>query len=99
MARGNSWPTRFSILLWLLVLLVFAPASVFAQASRAVALHVTSEVPNRLELSVGDIAAFPRKSISVTDDKGARAEYAGVPVSEILEKAGAPLGKELKGPN
>jgi hypothetical protein len=90
---------RRSILASLLVVLLCTPADVFAQASRVVALHVTGEVPSRLELSAGDIAALPRQSISVTDDKGARVEYAGVPVAEILEKAGAPLGKELKGPS
>ena len=42
---------------------------------------------------------FQRQTIRVTDDKGAQVEYGGVPVAEILKKAGAPLGKELKGPN
>jgi len=75
------------------------PASAFAQAAPAVALHVTGEVPTHLELSLADIAAFPRQTIHVTDEKGAPAEYAGVPVAEILQKAGAPLGKEMKGAN
>ena len=30
---------------------------------------------------------------------GAKATYAGVPVLELLKRAGAPLGKELSGPN
>ena len=93
------WPLRFRIPSSLLVLLLCAPAIVFAQASQGVALRVTGEVPNHLDLSVGDIAAFQRQTIHVTDDKGTPVEYAGVPVAEILEKAGAPLGKQLKGPN
>ena len=88
-----------SILPALLTLLLCTPANVFAQTSPAVALRVSGEVPNHLELSVADIAAFPRQTIRVTDDKGAQVEYGGVPVAEILKKAGAPLGKELKGPN
>ena len=64
-----------------------------------VALRVIGEVPTHLELSLADIAAFQRQTIRVTDDKGAQAQYEGVPVAEILKKAGAPLGKELKGPN
>jgi DMSO/TMAO reductase YedYZ molybdopterin-dependent catalytic subunit len=74
-------------------------ATAFAQASPAAALHVTGEVPNHLELSLADIAALPRQTIHVTDEKGNPAEYAGVPVADILKKAGAPLGKEMKGRN
>ena len=88
-----------SILTALLTILLCTPASVFAQASQAAALRVTGEVPNHLELSIADIAALPRQTIRVTDDKGAQVDYGGVPVAEILKKAGAPLGKELKGPN
>jgi DMSO/TMAO reductase YedYZ molybdopterin-dependent catalytic subunit len=95
MKRENSWSLQIS----LLVLLLCIPASVFAQAPQAVALRVSGEVPAHLELSSADIAAFPRQTIRVTDDKGAQAKYGGVPLAKILKKAGAPLGKELKGPN
>lgn len=88
-----------AILSSLLVLFLIAPASALAQAPPAVTLRVTGDVPNRLELSAADLAAFQRQTIPVTDDKGAPVEYGGVPVAEILQKAGAPLGKELKGPN
>jgi len=83
----------------LLLLLFCMPASAFAQAPPAVALHVTGEVSNHLDLSLGDLAALHHETIHVTDEKGAPAEYAGVPVAEILAKAGAPLGKEMKGAN
>jgi DMSO/TMAO reductase YedYZ molybdopterin-dependent catalytic subunit len=95
MTRENSWPLKIS----LLILLLCTPANLFAQASKAVALRVSGEVPTHLELGVADIAALPRQTIRVTDDKGAQVEYGGVAVAEILKKAGAPLGKELKGPN
>ena len=74
-------------------------ASAFAQAQPPVALRVTGKVSNRVDLSLGDLAAFHHETIQVTDEKGAPAEYAGVPLAEILEKAGAPLGKEMKGAN
>jgi hypothetical protein len=80
-------------------LLLCAPAIVYAQASPAVALRVIGDVPNHLDLSATDLAAFERQTIYVTDEKGTPAEYGGVPVAEILEKAGAPLGKDMKGPN
>ena len=88
-----------TILRPLLVLLLCMPTAAFAQASQAVALRVTGDVPIHLELSVTDLASFQSQTIRVTDDKGAQVEYGGVPVAEILKKAGAPLGKELKGPN
>jgi DMSO/TMAO reductase YedYZ molybdopterin-dependent catalytic subunit len=90
----------YSTIPWpLLALLLCAPAIVFAQAAQGVALRVTGEVPNHLDLSVADIAAFQRQTIRVTDDKGTTVEYGGVRVADILKKAGAPLGNELKGPN
>jgi len=76
-----------------------APASVLGQTPQAVALHVRGEVPNHLDITIADLAAFHRQTIRVTDDRGTPAEYGGVPIAEILQKAGAPLGKELKGPN
>jgi DMSO/TMAO reductase YedYZ molybdopterin-dependent catalytic subunit len=81
------------------LLLLCAPANALAQAPAAVLLRVTGAVPTPLDLTVADIAAYQRQTIRVTDDHGAQAEYGGVPVAEILTKAGAPLGKELKGPN
>ena len=87
-------------ILWsILALLLCAPAIVCAQASPAVALRVIGDVPKHLDLSVADIAAFQRQTIHVTDEKETPAEYGGVPVAEILEKAGAPLGNSMKGPN
>lgn len=88
-SRSQRW-----ILPSLLVLLLCGPANAFAQA-----LRVIGDVPTHLDLSTADIAAFQRQTIHVTDEKGTPAEYAGVPVAEILQKAGAPLGKDLKGPN
>jgi len=86
--------------LWsILALLLCAPAIVCAQASPAVALRVIGDVPKHLDLSAVDLAAFQRQTIHVTDEKGTPAEYDGVPVAEILEKAGAPLGNSMKGPN
>ena len=85
MACGHSWPLPISILSSLLVLLLCTPANVFAQAPRAVALRVNGDVRNHLDLSLGDIAAFQRQTISVTDDRGARVDYGGVPVAEILQ--------------
>jgi len=92
--------TRSRTILWsILAMLLCAPTLACAQASPAVALRVIGDVPKHLDLSIADIAAFQRQTIHVTDEKGTPAEYGGVPVAEILEKAGAPLGNSMKGPN
>jgi DMSO/TMAO reductase YedYZ molybdopterin-dependent catalytic subunit len=86
-------------ILWSILALLLSAAPAFAQASQAVELRVTGDVPNHLDLSVADLAAFQRQTVHVTDEKGIQAEYSGIPVAEILRKAGAPLGKEMRGPN
>src|SRR5271170_4327485 len=90
-------PRTRAIFSWLLGLLLCAAANVFAQTAPVVALHLTGQVPHHLDLSLADIAKFPHQTVHVTDEKGTPVEYSGVPVAEILRKAGAPLGKELKG--
>ena len=70
-----------------------------AAAQSARSLTVGGEVHSPLTLSAADLAAMPRASAAVADDHGAKATYDGVPVVEILKRAGAPLGKDLRGPN
>jgi DMSO/TMAO reductase YedYZ molybdopterin-dependent catalytic subunit len=70
-----------------------------AAARAAPSLIVGGEVHTQLTLSAADLASMPRTSAAVTDDHGAKATYEGVPAVEILKRAGAPLGKELRGPN
>jgi hypothetical protein len=92
-------PRSRTTLLSILAMLLCAPAIVCAQASPVVALRVTGDVPKHLDLSSVDIAAFQQQTIHVVDEKGTPADYGGVPVAEILEKAGAPLGNAMRGPN
>ena len=68
-------------------------------AKSATSLTVDGEVRTRLTLGAADLAAMPRAKASVHDDSGTSAVYEGVPVLEILKRAGAALGTELRGPN
>lgn len=61
-------------------------------------LRVTGKVERPLVLSQADLLALPRKLLAVTDEKGKPVVYDGVPVVELLRRAGAPLGKQLRGP-
>jgi hypothetical protein len=55
-------------------------------------------VAHPLVLNESDLAPFKQQTVSVTDDQGTQTVYAGVPVAELLARAGAPLAKELRGP-
>jgi len=80
------------------ILLVVACVAV-ARAASTPLLEVNGATPTPLVLGAADLAALPRAKVSVGDDRGTRASYEGVPVLEILRRAGAPLGNELRGTN
>jgi DMSO/TMAO reductase YedYZ molybdopterin-dependent catalytic subunit len=61
------------------------------------ALRITGKVERTLVMREADLEALPRKRLTVTDDKGARVTYEGVPVAEILQRAGIPSGEQIKG--
>jgi DMSO/TMAO reductase YedYZ molybdopterin-dependent catalytic subunit len=60
-------------------------------------LTVRGGTPAAVTLSAGDLASMPRETVSLAEQNGAKASYEGVPLREILQRAGAPLGKELRG--
>lgn len=60
-------------------------------------LAVTGDVPKPLALTAADLAAMPRASVTVHEKNGGMAVYKGVALREILARAGAPFGKQLRG--
>jgi DMSO/TMAO reductase YedYZ molybdopterin-dependent catalytic subunit len=60
-------------------------------------LRVDGAAGKPITLSTHDLAAMPRDRANVVDDKGNHAVYQGVPVIEILRRAGVPSGKDLRG--
>ena len=84
-----------------IVLLAFLARSsiALAQVSSAAAptLRVTSPTGQSIELSAHDLDAMPRETVNVVDEKGDHAIYEGVPVIEILRRAGTPSGHDLRG--
>jgi DMSO/TMAO reductase YedYZ molybdopterin-dependent catalytic subunit len=67
-------------------------------ASDRATVRLTGKIERPLVVSEADLQTFPRKQLTVTDEKGVQGSYDGVPVVELLQRAGAPLGKQLKGP-
>jgi DMSO/TMAO reductase YedYZ molybdopterin-dependent catalytic subunit len=70
----------------------------FAQTQTGPAtLTVSGDISTPLTLKVADLAAMPREKASVPDQDGTEIEYEGVALREVLKRAGAPLGGQLRG--
>ena len=60
-------------------------------------LVVDGAVDHRLELSAADLAAMLRAVAEITDHDGKKKQYEGALLTEILQRAGAPMGDKLRG--
>ncbi len=61
-------------------------------------IKISGEVAHPLTLRMAELAATPHQNVSVADDQHRQAHYEGIPVADLLRRAGVPLGKELRGP-
>src|SRR5215468_7849497 len=77
----------------LLCLMLAVAAAALAQAP---SVSVTGAVKQSLTLTAADLAAMPRAK-AVTDNNGIQTVYEGVWLSDVLKKAGVPLGPGLRG--
>ena len=79
--------------------LMHAAAISSAQSGPASAaiINISGEVAHPLTLRMADLAAIAHRSVSVVGKDG-KAQYRGVAVVDLLRRAGAPLGAELRGP-
>jgi DMSO/TMAO reductase YedYZ molybdopterin-dependent catalytic subunit len=60
-------------------------------------LEVGGEVAHPLSLTAADFAKLSHQTIRAKGHDGVESQYQGVPLIEILAKAGVPTGKELRG--
>jgi hypothetical protein len=72
-------------------------ALLFAQAPATAILAVQGDIPSPLSLTSDDLAKMPRETVLVPAPDGTKIVYEGVTLLEVLQKAGAPLGKQLRG--
>src|SRR5271157_5503226 len=73
--------------------LILAAATLAAQS--APKLLVTGDIAAPLAI---DLSGMPRQTATLLDEAtNRRVSYQGVPLTEILKKAGLPLGKDLRG--
>ncbi len=62
-------------------------------------LLVKGEVSNPFVLGPGDFAKMKRVSIRVKDRDEKEHDFSGIAVRDILQRAGAPMGTQLRGKN
>jgi DMSO/TMAO reductase YedYZ molybdopterin-dependent catalytic subunit len=74
--------------------LVISPALIKAQS-----IKITGEVTTPLDLKLADMQQFKQTNVVRKDRDGNGHTYSGVSVAELLQKAGATMGKDLKGEN
>lgn len=79
------------------VSLALASAQTTVQNAATSELTVRGDIAAPLTLKPEDLARMPRETVSVTDQDGTKVTYEGVPLREILKRAGVPLGKDLRG--
>lgn len=69
-----------------------------AQAASGPALAVNGDVTTPLSLSLDDLRQMPRKMLTVMNSHNHKQEtYEGVPLAELLKRAGMPQGESLRG--
>jgi len=79
-------------------LVLAGPRAVWAQASPVApaTLIIAGDVGKTMSLTAADLKALPRTRVEVKEDTRT-ITYEGVLVGEILTRAGAPVGAELRG--
>ncbi|HLJ48003.1 MAG TPA: molybdopterin-dependent oxidoreductase [Bryobacteraceae bacterium] len=87
----------FELLIAVLVAVGSAAAQTGSANAPAAELMVRGDVPAPLTLRADDLAGMPRQTMAVADQDGTKVKYEGVPLREILKRAGVPLGKDLRG--
>ena len=66
-------------------------------ASGPAKLQVAGDVRTPLSLGPEELKTMPRTRVEVKDEDGRTVSYEGVLVAELLTRAGAPLGSEMRG--
>jgi DMSO/TMAO reductase YedYZ molybdopterin-dependent catalytic subunit len=79
-----------AVAIWLGLGLAQAPP---ATSTGAAALAIGGDIAAPLTIRAEDLAGMPREKASVPEQDGTEVEYEGVPLREILKRAGLPMGK------
>jgi len=101
---------RIHLLVFYCVLSLAVPTRfLIGQASAGQPLPTSSAVPQKVAVSIGGdvphpytatadtLAALPRRTVRAADHGQPEASYEGVALTDLLARAGAPLGPSLRG--
>lgn len=89
-----------NLLLWISAALACAqtpPQQPAAPSGGPAILAIEGNAASPVRLTAEDLAKMPRETASVREEDGTTVQYEGVPLREVLSRAGAPLGKQLRG--
>ena len=81
-----------------LIAALFARSTFLHAQTTATSLSIGGDVATPLTLTLDDLSKMPRATATLTE-KDAKVTYEGVPLIELLKKAGVPFGKQLRGKN
>jgi DMSO/TMAO reductase YedYZ molybdopterin-dependent catalytic subunit len=87
---------RKTALRFIFLLLILSSAVAAAGRQASPSISVSGDVKQPLTLTAADLATMPRAK-AVTDNNGVETTYEGVWLSDVLKKAGVPLGPGLRG--
>ena len=82
---------------FLALMATFSLRAAQAPASSSTTLTVGGDVATVLTLTSTDLTLMPRVRLEATSEDGTTHAYEGVLVGELLKRAGAPVGAELRG--
>ncbi len=94
----NYRTARLCPLAFIATSLAFAQPGQPATAASAT-LMISGDIPATLTIKAEELASMPRASAPVNEPDGSKVIYEGVLLREVLSKAGAPFGKQLRGAN
>ena len=69
-----------------------------SQTSAPILIQVVGDISYPLSLTGEELAKLPRQTVRAKGHDGVESQFQGVPLVEILAKAGVPTGKDLRGP-
>ncbi len=101
--RAHSFAMRFALIMAVVAFAAMPPARGQAAsggkpATGADHLSVGGDVPKPFTLSLDELRALPHVTIQAMNEHEHRQEtYEGVPLVDLLKRAGAPQGEQIRG--
>ena len=85
--------------IFLSIAILFTSSTITKAQVSASTVKIAGEVSAPFEIKLSDLQQYNKVHVKYKDKDGNYHDYSGVVLAELLQKAGAPLGKELHGKN